>query len=138
VSLFGRGRDISNSDNVIDSRDVIKRIEALEGERDTWIESETELSGEAAEAAWTEANPDESSELKALKALESEAEGYCDWIHGANLIRDNYFVTYAQESTEDIAGEIPSWVVVDWEATAEGMQIDYTSVEFDGVTYWVR
>lgn len=27
---------------------------------------------------------------------------------------------------------------IDWKRAAEALQSDYTSVEFDGVTYWVR
>jgi hypothetical protein len=126
VSRFNR--EVSNSDDVIDSRDVIKRIEDLEGEH-------SNCDGDPDNCPLDD---EERAELEALKALESQCEHYCNWRHGATLIRDSYFTTYARESTEDIAGEIPSWVVVDWDATAEGMQIDYTSVEFDGVTYWVR
>lgn len=29
-------------------------------------------------------------------------------------------------------------VIVDWERAARELQMDYTPVEFDGVTYWVR
>jgi hypothetical protein len=28
--------------------------------------------------------------------------------------------------------------VIDWEATANGMQQDYKQVDFDGETYWYR
>lgn len=27
---------------------------------------------------------------------------------------------------------------IDWDAAAEELKQDYTSVEFDGVTYWIR
>jgi hypothetical protein len=119
---------ISNSDDVIDTRDVIARIEELrdmEGERG---------------ADW---GPDEADELANLEALQEEAEGYCaDWHHGATLIRDSYFERYAQELADDI-GAIPrdaGWpcTCIDWEQAARELQMDYTSVEFGGVTYWVR
>jgi hypothetical protein len=38
----------------------------------------------------------------------------------------------------DMPKEIPSYIVIDWDATAENIQADYTSVDFDGVTYWIR
>jgi hypothetical protein len=82
-------------------------------------------------------------EYRALKAFAEEAEGYCsDWRHGETLIRDSYFETYAQELAEDI-GAInanASWPnnCIDWEQAARELQTDYTSAEFDGVTYWFR
>ena len=125
----------SNSDDVIDSRSIIERIEELTEERDSF-----EKGGH--EADWSLANPDEADELKALEALAEEAEGYApDWKHGATLIRDSYFVDYAEELCKDIGDmpqDIPSYIEIDWEKTAENIQVDYTSVEFDGVTYWVR
>lgn len=27
---------------------------------------------------------------------------------------------------------------IDWDKAAQELQMDYTSVEFDGITYWVR
>jgi hypothetical protein len=29
-------------------------------------------------------------------------------------------------------------VEIDWEATARNVRTDYTAVDFDGVTYWIR
>lgn len=206
-------RDISNHDDVIDSRDIIERIEELEALRkpwvagfnmpgylpdsepsrfDTWdaardyivseLEREAEsyqesmddwqanADGEAAierlNAATDEAEygetignwhywitrddsdnafdePSDYEELKALKSLAEEAEGYSeDWRYGATLIRDSYFKDYAQELADDI-GAIKSdagWPnnCIDWDRAARELRMDYTSVEFDGVTYWVR
>src|SRR5262249_45105724 len=77
-----------------------------------------------------------------LKALADEAEGYSpDWTYGSTLVRDSYFTTYTQELCEDIGDvprNLPSYIEIDWEATARNIRQDYTSVEFDGVTYWVR
>jgi hypothetical protein len=116
----------SNADYLIDSREVISRIEYLE--------------------AFTEDHPDHDDaarELKILRALENDAEGYAaDWHHGKTLIRDSYFEDYARDLAEDI-GAIKSdagWPYehIDWPAAAAALQGDYTSVEFDGVTYWIR
>lgn len=118
-------REISNSDDVIDSRDVIERIEELA----------------AIEA--TDVTDEELEEYRALVALAAEAKDYAaDWEHGETLIRDSYFVKYAQELAEDI-GAINTdagWpnTCIDWERAAWELRMDYTSVEFDGVTYWVR
>ena len=155
--------EITNSADVIDSRDVIARIEELEGEREALAEAakeaETELqdhpSGEeealrsviaeriAALTEWDES--EEAAELKALKALAEEAEGYVpDWRHGAPLIRHSYFQAYAEELAEDIgavdaklAGGWP-YGCIDWEKAADELKQDYTAVDFDGVEYWAR
>ena len=112
----------TNSDDVIDSRDIIARIEELEGQ--------------------DERDEEETAELASLKALAGEAEGCPDWTYGETLIRDSYFEDYARELAEDI-GAIPKdagWPAycIDWERAASELQMDYTSVEFDGVTYWIR
>jgi antirestriction protein len=118
-------REISNYDDVIDSRDVIERIAELEA------------------LLHDEITVEDRTELDMLYQLASEGEQYApDWQHGAALIRDSYFVTYAQELAEDIGAlehrhEWPGRHI-DWEAAAEELQTDYTSIEWDGVTYWVR
>lgn len=86
---------------------------------------------------------EEIAELKTLQALAEEAEGYApDWKYGEALIRDSYFETYAQELADDIGAinKDQNWPnnCIDWEEAARQLQQDYTSVEFDGVTYWIR
>lgn len=127
-------REISNSDKVIDSRDVIERIQYLEDERDQ-IEDEEERE------AWTE--DDEGKELAALKALADEAEGCGDWAHGETLIADSYFTEYAEELASDIGVYDPHnvrwpYTCIDWENAADELKQDYTRVDFDGETYWIR
>ena len=118
--------DISNADDLIDSRDVIARIEELE----SWAEDEA-------------LDDDDAAELAALKALAEEAEGYApDWQHGETLIRDSYFEEYAEQLAYDIGAMDRNfgWPAehIDWKAAADALKIDYTSVEFDGVAYWIR
>lgn len=143
--------DISNSANVIDSRDVIARIAELEGEREAIAE---EWTNRAEYPDTTRANPelltrvewdegDNGSELKALKALAEEASSTPDWAYGATLINDAYFEDYARELAEDIYGaelRAAKWPFdhIDWSVAAETLQADYFSVEYDGVTFWIR
>lgn len=137
----------TNNDDIIDSRDVIARLDELKGELDELNDAIADAVDADAESAATEAlqewNNDNGDELAALQALNDEAEGYAaDWTHGEQLIRDSYFEDYAQELAED-CGMINSdatWPndCIDWERAARELQMDYTSVDFDGVTYWVR
>lgn len=125
--------NLDNSEDILDARDVIARVEELEEARDD--EDGTGLSD------------DEAQELASLSAFLEQMKGYGgdeewrgDW-YPVTLVRDSYFTDYAQELVEDcgyISKDFPSWIEVDWQATARNVQIDYTSADFGGVTYWFR
>ena len=163
--------EISNTDNVLDSRDIIDRIEYLESERESLtdevdkaqetlddLDSDDFVEVSAFEAAEDEARrelataqanvkdwdeSDEGQELAKLKAFAEEAEGYAeDWRHGATLIHEDYFEDYARdlaaEGDYDMKNEQWPYTCIDWTQAAEELKQDYTSVDFDGETYWVR
>lgn len=153
----------TNTDDVIDSRDVIARIEELTEERSDLVtaldeareerndaedsdeDAIADLDGAVTDAFdalkdWDEEN---AAELEALTELAERCEGYAnDWKYGATLVRDSYFEDYAQELAEGIGAidRDASWpyTCIDWERAARELRMDYTSVEFDGVTYWVQ
>lgn len=136
-------KEISNSDDVIDSRDVIERIDELQEERDNLeFMDDEEKTLEERQEDWDDT--EEGEELKALKALQDEMEGYApDWSYGCTLIRDSYFTEYCKELVKDIGDlpkNLPGYIEnnINWDGVAEDLQVDYTSGEFDGVTYWVR
>lgn len=121
----------TNSDDTIDSRDVIERIEELQFERDNHPESPE---------TWAEEYKEDAAELAALEALQAEVEGYGDWRHGMTLIRDDYFQTYAEQLAND-TGAInrdARWPMncIDWEQAAKELKSGYSCAEFAGVTYW--
>lgn len=203
--------EISNYDDVIDSRNVIERIEELEGELEEAFQARSEerrdeleeeldearidrndavdeleegavplvdlpeyvnlvaadpehplhekaleftrmnnntlfstLDDFAKEAAGDTRDPwyDEATEYKALKELAEQAESYGDWRYGETLVRDSYFANYAQQLAEDIGAvnANASWPnnCIDWEQAARELKMDYTSVYFGGVEYWLR
>jgi antirestriction protein len=111
----------ANTDDVIDSRDVIAAVDAL-----------NEL-----------VDPHFDAVRDALVKLATEGEMYAeDWLYGETLIRDSYFVEYARELAYDI-GVVTTdmhWPLdhIDWEAAANALRGDYTGIDFDGVTYWTR
>lgn len=151
-------REISNSDDVIDSRDIIARIEELETLRDDWqednelpeyIDTETTTNDEIKK--WTDEqvekwaeweDSEEGRELKTLLKVQEQADGYGDWEYGAALIRDDYFEDYARQLAEEldlIKGDA-NWPYncIDWERAADELKMDYTTIDFDGVDYQMR
>lgn len=125
-------KSISNSEDVIDSRDVIERIKYLESDHEDCDDAHPENHDQ-----------EEHDELVALTKLQEEAEEYApDWEYGSTLIRDSYFKDYAQELAYDIGAIDPkaTWPIncIDWEAAADALKMDYTKVDFDGVSYWIR
>lgn len=125
--------------DIIDSRDVIARIEELRDARPD-MPSPPKPEDYPEDGSWSE---DEEEELDRLIALEREASGCADdWHHGEALIADHYFEEYAQDLAEDIGAidRNASWPLqhIDWKAAAEALQQDYTSVEYGSTTYWIR
>jgi len=140
--------DISKYDDIIDSRDVIARIDELESEIDDLKEQLTELEVEDEDTTveCEEINDQMDAleeELAPLKALAEEASSYsADWRFGETLIRDSYFKEYAMDMAEDIGaiGQKVSWPLdcIDWDQAADALKQDYTSVDFDGKEFWIR
>ena len=138
--------EIHNGQDVIDSRDVIERIEELEAELESIFEDATNEGGLDFDD-WLkdgqEGSQDDIDEYLLLKALAEECEGYApDWLHGATLINESYFEDYARELAEDV-GDISKdthWpaTCIDWEQAANELKIDYTEVDFDGTAYYIR
>ena len=124
-------KTISNTDNVIDSGDIIARIDELtndfqvlvdaiesaESEADrktafvelaTWLLGHTEIVPdlEALDSITFDdvsdwAESDDAHELKALLALADEAECSPDWLYGETLIHEDYFTDYIEELIND-------------------------------------
>lgn len=117
---------IDEYQDVLDVRDIIERVEELRDDRE---------------------NCDDAAELSELEELLGDLAGYGgdeqwqgDW-YPVILVRDSYFVDYARELLEDcgdIPRDLPHYLEIDWDATARNIRVDYSAVEFRGVTYWYR
>lgn len=136
---------IDNTVDIIDSRDVIQRIQEL---KDEWSEATEEVSPDwyvLSEDDWAVGlGWDGAREIVALLELAEEGQELADWEYGETLVRDSYFTEYAEQLAEDI-GAIDlsaslNWPLqyIDWERAAEALQMDYVQITFDGVTYWAR
>ena len=117
--------DLRGND-VIDSRDVIARIEELETDKALAFEDGEDFDEE---------------ELDALIALREQCEDYGDWSYGATLVAWSYWEEYVSQLCEDIGDlprNMPDYIVIDWQATADNIAQDYTEVDFDGESYYIR
>lgn len=123
--------EIDLSADVIDVRDIIERVEKLDAE----LQQNYTLPA------------DERKEFATLTAILEELQGNGgdeqwrgDW-YPVTLIRESYFTDYCQELCEDIGDlprDLPSYIEIDWEATARNLAVDYSEVDVDGVTYFYR
>lgn len=142
----------TNRDYVIDSRDIIQRIEELESdiedmpctcEPGALDEDGCTCTTEDKRQRWMQEYRPLAVELASLHSLaEQGREAAADWQYGETLIRDDHFETYAQELAEEtgMVKENAAWpyTCIDWTEAARQLQQDYTSVDYDGVTYWIR
>ena len=196
--------EITNTADIIDSRDIIERIEELEAERKPWVagynmpgympdnepasfetweeakaylvetvktfadEDNIELIDEPF-ANWSEdqdvgeivgqfhywitaadcegLSDDDHAELMALRKLAEQCDGCSDWQYGETLIRRSYWVKYIEQLIDDCY-EMPKplksdqWpyrhMTIDYKAAADEAEVDYISVDFDGVEYLIR
>lgn len=143
-------RDIDNEQDILDSRDIVSRISDLEGDREALVDEveqcpmdtdEDVITKEDAQLALKEWDESEDGQMLAkLKAFEDEVSS-SEWRHGLILIRESCFVEYCQQLVSDIGDmpkEIPSYIEIDWDKTADNLRADYSSADFDGVTYLYR
>lgn len=121
---------ITNDADILDSRDIYLRLDYLES------------------SPFRDLDEDEKQELIDLRDLTDSAMWPdADWMAGTTLIRESYFLTYAQEYADDIYSDLnrfgnqpTPWPFthIDWRAAADDLRQDFTEVEFDGVTYLLR
>jgi len=153
--------DIQFGDDIIDSRDVIARIDDLESDIEDF-EEEIEQIDEALQSIDDGvydkgAEPDrtmleherEQAELQLEEAQdelaiwrEFEDAEPTDWLYGEAFIRDEHFPDYARQLAEDIVADLRTaeWPFncIDWTKAAEELQQDYTEVDVKSEIYWVR
>ena len=145
--------------NILDTRDLQDRLEELQGlkeavedarstveellavdaseKTETW-EADLDDARDSLENAESAFTSDEQDELAELETLADEVS---EWTSGNQLIPEDDFEDYCQELCEDIGDiprDLPSYIVIDWEATARNLKADYSEVEYQGTTYLYR
>lgn len=112
----------------IDSAEVLDRIEDLERKKQEWS---TGLTSE------------EAAELVDLRKLDEQGQSVSvDWDLGAVMVRADYFTQYVKDYAVEMLGipgvDFPSFVVVDWDKTAENFKTDWSPIWFGDTIYYVR
>lgn len=133
-------------DDVLDSRDLVARQQELE----LLFDFDYELfagPGDFEEHIRNhpDGGDDDALEYAMIYAVNQEGAdtfGGGDWDGGIILVSDDYFVEYAEQVASDIGAvsDEHTWPTsyIDWEAAAAALQMDYATVEYDGVIYWAR
>ena len=144
-------------ENVWDIRDLIGRFEEIEADLLTAFNEQQEIEGDdtttddpedSAFIEWAaQTTHDNAEEYTAIKTVLDELKGgggdeqwRGDW-YPITMIREDYFTEYCQELVSDIGDmprEIPSYIEIDWDATADNLKVDYSEIEIDGDTYFYR
>ena len=135
------------SNDIFDTRDLIEYEQYLKDEllsafNDMFDEEEDDLERLKDSEQFTDEFSNELKEHEEIKEFCKELESYApDFYHGETVIHEDYFNEYAEELVKDcgyISGDVPSWIVIDWEETADNVKQDYTSIDFNGSTYYIR
>ena len=124
--------ELDLNDDIIDVRDIIARVEELENEMP---ENDNDVRN------WV--NLDEYTKLTEilddLKGEGGDEQWRGDW-YPVTLICESHFTDYAEQLVCECydLGKLPSFVHIDWEATAREVKTDYSEVGIDGITYFYR
>ncbi len=140
--------------NIIYTRDLNKRLNELEDEREDLEDAVTILKDEAKDC-----DPDEKEEcddnvtdaIEALKEWDEENKGELDelyamrdeiseWRHDEALIAEEDFAEYAEQLADDLYGVEQRWPFdhIDWDAAADALKADYSTIDYQGTTYLYR
>ena len=113
-------KNITNSDDVIDSRDILDYIEKYKTDKNF------------------------EDEVKALQSIVKQygdvySDGIRDLEFGVFFIRDSYFEDYMWDFFLEV-NQIDEALecYIDIEAFARDQQYNYDTVDFDGVHYWYQ
>ena len=120
--------------------------EALQGATNKKEKPETLMGLEflvnEAEQALDEWQDENDKELSILRALNDEGENNSsDWHDGATMIRGDYWIDYVKDLCDDVGDlpkNLPHYIAIDWEKTSQNIAVDYTTVDFNGVNYYIR
>lgn len=89
--------------------------------------------------SWKEVWQDELNQITCIDEIDNEMGS--EFNHGTILIPEDDFTDYVIDLLEDcgyISKDFPSWIEIDWEATANNVRQDYSEIEYEGRYYLYR
>lgn len=120
---------IDNTQDCMDSQDIIERLEELKIEL-------SDLDSENLDQAGAELQ----EEYLNLLTFASECENYAsDWRYGVTVIHENYFEEYQDDLIADcysLPKDLPYFIKITYDY--DMLKQDYTEIDFDGETYYLR
>lgn len=142
---------------ILDSRDLQTRLDELQNEFDSWkdslsaekladIKEEFEvpegegISDEEFNWAWEMEVGSDAEELKNLIELKDQFGR--EWNDGITLVRKQDFTEFAEDEADQLGLVEDSYAwpycCIDWQKAADRLMMDYSSVDYDGDTYYYR
>lgn len=130
-------QEISNNSDLLDTRDIIERIE--------WLESSEAKDADEYQTKEIEEFAEELTTLMAfmdeMKGMGGDEQWRGDW-YPITLVHDSYFEDFARDEAEQLVQGFNDmqwpFTCIDWAEAAEALQQDYSEFDFDGQTYWGR
>lgn len=138
-----------------DTRDLETRLEELESDFQVWFQQLTDDDKKDIAACWDEPldrmdehhfkeewiiATNDGEEYKNIQNLKNELGRL--FKDGTELIHQGNFEDHARQLAEDIGAidRNASWPCnfIDWERAADCLMMDYSSVDYDGETYYYR
>lgn len=136
---------------MIDTRDLAEKRDELKQEiLDSFLENfphyeemtesfEDILFEEEEIESWKQDWQEEINQITCIDEVEDEIGSEFDF--GVTLIPEDDFTDYVEDLLKGcgyISDDFPSWIEIDWEATAENVKQDYSELEYEGGTYFYR
>lgn len=135
---------IDNSVDLINCEEILERHKKLKYELDDLINDLADVDGSFQDIAYENIDHFKQSyeydEFQGLEALIKENDT-SRWNKGSVLIRDSAFEQYAKTLVEDVFSyETNVWPFdhINWKSASEALKQDYKSIDFGGVSYWIR
>lgn len=147
-------KDLDLTTDIIDIRDIIERFEELETELVSIYNEQASEDDQAHDSedddfiTWLAGlDTEEAQEFKQLQDILEELKG-CggdeqfrgDW-YPITLIREDYFTEYCIELVQDVGDlprDLPTYLEIDWEKTADNLRHDYSWVSIGDNDYLYR
>jgi hypothetical protein len=129
--------------NIIDTRDLNTKLEEMEETVEYMISLKEEINDAIEQEVIIELQ-EEYNDLKEdfdneeYNELLNMKDEITEWENGVTLISEDSFVDYVMEMLVDIGDlprDIPWYIDIDEEKTAENIRVDYSCIEYQGIEY---